>query len=47
MAAQIGHGTAHKLLTTAAMPKAHEALKLGLVDALVPQAELLAAAEKV
>jgi 3,2-trans-enoyl-CoA isomerase len=45
MASLVGAGRADKLLQTAAMVPAQEAVSLGLVDAAVPTAELLAAAQ--
>mmetsp|Transcript_50479 Transcript_50479/g.96435 ORF Transcript_50479/g.96435 Transcript_50479/m.96435 type:complete len:144 (-) Transcript_50479:265-696(-) len=46
MACVAGRRVAQELLTSAAMPKAREALQLGLVDDVVPSSDLMAAAEK-
>jgi len=45
MARTIGERQAEQLTLSASMPTAAEALKLGLVDQLVPKAQLLATAE--
>lgn len=47
MAQITGQGVADKLLQTAALVPAMEAVKIGLVDACVPKTELLAAAHAV
>ena len=47
MASLVGAGRADVLLQTAALVPAKEALRLGLVDAVVPKAELMAAAHAV
>jgi len=46
MATIVGKRCTQKLCLTAAMPKSREALALGLVDEVVPKADLLPAAEK-
>mmetsp|Transcript_316 Transcript_316/g.719 ORF Transcript_316/g.719 Transcript_316/m.719 type:complete len:140 (-) Transcript_316:457-876(-) len=46
MANIVGTRCTSRLCLTAAMPKARECLALGLVDEVVPRAELLPAAEK-
>mmetsp|Transcript_31403 Transcript_31403/g.43574 ORF Transcript_31403/g.43574 Transcript_31403/m.43574 type:complete len:264 (-) Transcript_31403:130-921(-) len=46
MARVVGHRVAEKLLTSAAMPAAREALELGIVDAVVPKSHLMVEAEK-
>lgn len=47
MAQITGQGVADKLLQTAALVPAPDALKFGMVDAVVPKGELLAAAHAV
>ena len=46
MVALIGHGPAERLLKNATMVPAGQALRMGLVDAVVPTADLDSAAEK-
>ena len=47
LAQLVGRGKAFELITTAGMMNAQEALQWGLVNHVVPQAELLAFAEKI